>query len=183
MISTMTTYNVLVQLDSATGYKGPFRVRNTDKASKLHDWVLQTPRAIWELGASDLPLTEVRLVVLNLLPHTLVPRLITLSHNNQTILRLLLRLIQRHLLPPSTYSSLRARLAPYFSIAHPTRGRLAGPWSKLPTQALRRLALDVVSTLGEGEADSAVEEAVRGTEDAGYWTAVRAGARYARARA
>lgn len=67
---------------------------------------------------------------------------------------------------------------PFFSISHPTRGQLPGPYTKLPISSLlRRLALDVVVTvsmilLRETHDDglaAAVDTAVVGREEEGYW--------------
>lgn len=77
-----------------------------------------------------------------------------------------------------TLSSLRTRLAPYFVISHATRGTLLGPYSKIPPASpLRRLVLDVVVTIisrgGRDGLVSAVDEAVKGTEEQSYWISMR----------
>ena len=77
-------------------------------------------------------------------------------------------------------AGLSSRLAPYFVISHATRGRLPGPYAKLPPAApVRRLALDVAATITRSVAEGAgaglletVGEAVRGTEEADYWAAL-----------
>ena len=77
-------------------------------------------------------------------------------------------------------TSLRTRIVPYFTIMHATRGKLPGPFAKLPPgSALRYLVLDVVFTLGQragGQAEGledVVGEAVRETTERAYWIAVR----------
>lgn len=74
--------------------------------------------------------------------------------------------------------SLRQRYVPYFSINHPTRGPIFGPFAKLPSILLRRLALDVAinfslaagsSAEGDDELGSAVGIAVAGTPEEPYW--------------
>jgi hypothetical protein len=81
---------------------------------------------------------------------------------------------------------LRGTLTPYFTINHPIRGSIRGPYHKLPSSktsiALRTLALDVVVTLAslfqprEGdELMRAVDTAVLGTEEKKYWDQVKPG--------
>lgn len=79
--------------------------------------------------------------------------------------------------------SIRSRFAPFFTIAHATRGQLPGPYSKLPadsTGSLRRLALDVAGTLlasssedGDDVFESAVDRAVSGTAEDAYWAGLK----------
>lgn len=76
---------------------------------------------------------------------------------------------------------MQTRLTPFFMITHPVRGRLPGPFTKIPTssQLIRRLAVDLVvtilsvSTRSEGEEREnlmiAVGSAVSGTLEEGYW--------------
>lgn len=76
------------------------------------------------------------------------------------------------------------RLVPFFSINHVVRGRLLGPYSKLPAGSpVRRLALDLAaSTRIVGELDrnhsddlsDAVHLAVVGTDEQSYWAHVKA---------
>lgn len=71
-------------------------------------------------------------------------------------------------------------MVPYFSINHAVRGRLPGPYTKLPSSDLRRLALDVVATLFATYANflsgigvqllEAVDIAVTGNQEEGYWS-------------
>ena len=69
-----------------------------------------------------------------------------------------------------------ARFVPYFTITHPTRGTLPGPFFKLPA-AHRRLVLDVVVTMlydqdVKAAADqflSVVEKSLAGHEEKEYW--------------
>lgn len=66
-------------------------------------------------------------------------------------------------------------MVPYFTVNHPTRGRLLGPFTRLPSARLRRLALDVAVTLGgqeAGELEGAVSEAVSSTGEESYWRAL-----------
>lgn len=74
------------------------------------------------------------------------------------------------------------RLAPFFSINHAVRGRILGPYSKLPAMSpVRRLALDlaattrIVSELDRNYVDlsEAVELAVVGTEEKKYWEHIK----------
>ncbi|TBU34542.1 hypothetical protein BD311DRAFT_746356 [Dichomitus squalens] len=147
----------LLLLDGEREYIGTFKVGNSPEQDlKLEQWILHLPKTLWELGGNNPATTE-------------------------TIVRLLLRLTQRRsrLLQPSTYSALRSRLIPYFSIAHPTRGKIPGPYAKLPSKSpVRRLVLDLVATLvGQGNRASstddglaaAVSEAVQDSPESSYW--------------
>ncbi|KZT05948.1 uncharacterized protein LAESUDRAFT_726516 [Laetiporus sulphureus 93-53] len=159
----------LVLLEREPEYRGAFKAGlHADQDRRLEEWIQQLPRTLWELGAGSLPTTE-------------------------TILRFLLRLCERNspLLRDEVVSSLRMRLVPYFVVTHETRGRLSGPFAKLPTASpLRMLALDVAATLtgtgpggqgvghgdGDGDGDdleAAVREAVRSTEVEAYWKSVK----------
>lgn len=94
----------------------------------------------------------------------------------QVVARFLLQLFQRKGCRPETTKLMCARFAPYFSITHPTRGTLAGPFFKLPA-AHRRLVLDVVATMlvhqdvraAAGEFSSIVVKSLAGHEEKGYW--------------
>lgn len=148
------------------------------------------PQPLWELGSSNLPVTEVNL------PFTPSPRGLTFF---QIILRFLLRIVHRKsrlihtkvalslflFNGPSdscslqTIASLRSKLVPYFIITHAVRGNLPGPYSKLPAASrLRRLALDLVATINQGptrndDLSSAVDLTVEGTEEQNYWVRVQ----------
>jgi pre-rRNA-processing protein IPI1 len=78
-------------------------------------------------------------------------------------------------------ASLRSRLVPYFYFIHPSRGRLPGPFRKLPSSQLRRLALDVtVMILSPKKRDDAsydsllqaISLAVAGEVEEKYWSHV-----------
>ncbi|TCD61311.1 hypothetical protein EIP91_008639 [Steccherinum ochraceum] len=161
---TVEFVGMLALLCTDPQYRGAFTLgRHPEEDLKFREWLLHLPKTLWELGANNLPLTE-------------------------TILRLLLRLTQRKsiLLDPPTSSAVRARLVPYFTVAHATRGKLPGPFAKLPPPALsrspaRRLALDVAATLlrfriRNEDADDglalAVAEAVGKSDDAMYWNGI-----------
>ncbi|KAH9898031.1 hypothetical protein C8Q73DRAFT_640798 [Cubamyces lactineus] len=142
----------LTLLDLEPEYLGSFRCgQNQDKDAKLREWILQLPKTMWELGGNHLSTTE-------------------------TIVRILLRLSQRRsrLLDQATQSSLKSRLVPYFSIEHPSRGIVRGPYAKLPAGSpLRRLVLDLVATIqghtpGKTALGTAVFDAVRETPEESY---------------
>jgi len=146
----------LIHLETAPRYIGTFKI-STDATclQKIEQWVLHLPKTLWELGDTDVPCTEV-------------------------ILRFLLRLFQRHspLANTNIGSQLCARLIPYFTITHPTRGTLPGPFTKLGDPALQRLALDAIATIttfvpvsSRQPLDAAVRHAVEGSQVA-YWTEV-----------
>lgn len=68
-----------------------------------------------------------------------------------------------------------SRLVPFFTIAHPQKGEIAGPFTKLKSVQLRRLALDVAKVMvhdhekaGAGLRAS-VERAVVDTKDTIHW--------------
>jgi len=76
---------------------------------------------------------------------------------------------------------LRSRLAPFFMVAHPVRGRLPGPFTKIQASStrIRRLAVDLVITLlsvlprpeveEKDNLMNAVTSAVSGTPEESYW--------------
>jgi len=137
----------IVLLDTERHYQGTFTAAKSDAEGKaLEEWIAHLPQTLWELGSNNLPATEV-------------------------ILRSLLRIAQRKSSVHSqTMTLVRSRLVPYFSVNHVTRGRLPGPYSKLP-RPLRKLALDLVttiSTLSETRDDGledAVDQAVAVDQD------------------
>ncbi|KAH8102453.1 hypothetical protein BXZ70DRAFT_1063256 [Cristinia sonorae] len=166
--ATVDFLGLLSLLCTDPQFCGAFTLRQSPEGhQKFQEWLLHLPKILWEVGANNLPLSE-------------------------TILRLLLRLSQRKssLLDRPTCAAIRSRLVPYFTITHPTRGQLPGPFTKLPSAASeRRLALDVAATLVFGmpgtETSMAVDAddsgdllvkatigAVGGTEDERYWNAV-----------
>lgn len=54
----------MVQLDTAPEYRGHFLVTRYPAAcQKLTEWLLHLPKTLWELGASNLPATEVRVTL------------------------------------------------------------------------------------------------------------------------
>lgn len=146
----------LVLLDTERQYVGNFRVgKNPVDDEKLEGWIAHLPQALWEIGSSNLPTTEI-------------------------ILRFLLRAVQRRsrLVPVKSIGALRLKLVPYFSITHAVHGQLLGPYSKLPRAPLRRLALDVVATITDSfhcndDLDVAVCRAVVGTEERSHWEHLR----------
>ncbi|KAI0715228.1 hypothetical protein C8Q76DRAFT_618591 [Earliella scabrosa] len=154
----------LILLDNEAEYLGAFRAgQSQEQDAKLREWILQMPKTLWELGSSHVATSE-------------------------TIVRLLLRLCQRksRLLQPETYSALRSRLIPLFSIVHPTRGKLPGPYTKLPADAhLRRLVLDCVASIGHtfratgggDNLESVVSDVVRDTNEGEYWAGIQCYAR------
>ncbi|KAF9460822.1 hypothetical protein BDZ94DRAFT_1374995 [Collybia nuda] len=147
----------LVLLNTEPHYKGYFLLgRNTEEDQKLEDWVTHLPQTLWELGSSNLLVTE-------------------------TIFRFLLIIIHRKssLIHAKTIASLQSKLVPYFIITHAIRGNLPGPYTKLPTPSyLRRLALDLVVTINQGHVHDdalsvAVDIAVDGTKEQAYWAHIQ----------
>ncbi|KAJ7070943.1 hypothetical protein C8F01DRAFT_1046689 [Mycena amicta] len=136
-------------LDSQSQFNGQFGP-DLKTADEVTEWVSHLPRCLWELGSSNLEASEV-------------------------ILRFLITAVQRrsHMANDEVTRLLRSQLVPYFSITHPTRGPIPGPYSKLPVAGpLRRLALCLISLLQNKDSDSlssAVESAVLGSEEATYW--------------
>lgn len=100
----------------------------------------------------------------------------------QVVIRFLLKLFQRKACRSETTKFMCARFAPYFTITHPTRGALAGPFFKLPA-AHRRLVLDAVATMlcdqevraAAAEFLSVVEKSLAGHEERGYWDQISRG--------
>lgn len=98
------------------------------------------PRVIWELNAKDETATGV-------------------------ILDFLLWLQQRDtkLFESATLDNVAARLHPFFHLDHPSRGAIPGPWTRLKSEPLRQLGVDVAFTWknrGENKLREAVDTAV-----------------------
>ncbi|KAL1739402.1 hypothetical protein HDZ31DRAFT_49451 [Schizophyllum fasciatum] len=148
---------------------GHARLRGLDE--KASEWIEALPRVLWEAGGSTPSLSEI-------------------------IARILLRLAQRRHWARSQalLQSLRSKLAPLFVIVHPAKGRLPGPFAKLPGTH-RRLVLEAVAALAASTANvkakgraaiespsadalaliAAVDEASVGSGDAVYWAQLKAG--------
>ncbi|KAK0198378.1 hypothetical protein F5146DRAFT_1218993 [Armillaria mellea] len=145
----------LILMNTDRHYRGHFKIGQISQHVKLVDWIESLPKTLWELGNTDLALSE-------------------------TILRFLLRLLQRQpeVLHEKISRSLRSRLVPYFVVEHPVRGQIPGPFTKLPHgSTVRRLALDVVATMQsagftEDKLCSFVSTAVKDTTEDPYWTLV-----------
>ncbi|ETW87294.1 hypothetical protein HETIRDRAFT_59338 [Heterobasidion irregulare TC 32-1] len=153
--STVEFVSRLVLLESCPQYTGVFKLSQfPTESQKIEQWISQLPKTLWELGTEDPTTTE-------------------------TILRFLLRLFQLRsaFVHSEVLEAVRSRLVPYFIIAHPTRGALPGPYTKLERPTLRTLALDVVATLFrlggvEERLDSAARIAVTGTAQEQYWVEI-----------
>ncbi|KIY62434.1 hypothetical protein CYLTODRAFT_361490 [Cylindrobasidium torrendii FP15055 ss-10] len=139
----------LILLDTNTYYRGHVRLSKVASHPPLGAFVEELPKALWEVGSSNLELSEV-------------------------ILRFLLRFLQctPRSTPESLLVSLRSRLVPYFAVVHPTRGTLPGPYAKIPSSSPpKRLALDVAATLGV--AGDVVDQAIEASNDGAYWCAIK----------
>jgi len=148
----------ILLLETESDYCGHFDVRNTGEQEKFREWILHLPKTLWEIGPHNLATSEI-------------------------VIKSLLRLLQRGsiMIKHEEIIGLQTRLTPFFMITHPVRGRLPGPFTKIPTSSLliRRLAVDLVvtilsvSTRSEGEEREnlmiAVGSAVSGTPEEGYW--------------
>ena len=181
------------QLESCPQYTGVFKLSQfPTESNKMEQWISQLPKTLWELGTEDPTTTEVCRA-----PQILRHCCLT-DASSQTILRFLLRLFQlrsafvhsevwhtplnhannlRLRCSAQVLDAVRSRLVPYFIIAHPTRGALPGPYTKLERPTLRTLALDVVATLFrlggvEERLDSAARMAVAGTAQEQYWVEI-----------
>ncbi len=52
------------QLETEREYCGAFHLANSsESAEKLGDWLLHLPRTLWELGASNIPASEVKYIL------------------------------------------------------------------------------------------------------------------------
>ena len=77
-----------------------------------------------------------------------------------------------------TFPRVAARLAACYHLDHPTKGPIAGPWSKLNSASLRRLGLNVAKVWLEwdesGKLCEAVDKAVNGSDrfEKEYWDRV-----------
>ncbi|KAA1468193.1 hypothetical protein DENSPDRAFT_833423 [Dentipellis sp. KUC8613] len=153
--STIEFLSRLVLLETEPQYSGSFTTKGrTSIMTKARQWIMHLPKVLWELGANDFTTTEV-------------------------ILRTLLCLYQRHapLLDDEVGNAICARLIPYFVIAHSTRGKLPGPFTKIAFPSLRRLVLDVAATIfilsdEKPDLDLAIQKTVEGTNQKVYWAEV-----------
>ncbi|KAL7417489.1 hypothetical protein BDY24DRAFT_375058 [Mrakia frigida] len=144
-------------LETLPLYTGPFRLASPSPLAslkpKLDKFYQSLPKMLWELGSKDLAASE---TVFHLLHHLL-------------------------LTSPTVHTSLiLPSLSPYFHLHHASRGELPGPWTKVGSQKVRRLALDVawlsIRAAGGDEAGEKLSEAVgkavegeRGGEEKVYW--------------
>ncbi|KAI6132763.1 hypothetical protein EV401DRAFT_218114 [Pisolithus croceorrhizus] len=153
----------LLLLEKERGYVGSFKPRGAAAEEKWLQWILHLPRVLWELGNSNLA-TSVTLI--------------------QALLRLLQRgsFVVRH----EHIASLCARLVPFYTITHPSRGKIPGPFRKLAMSSPRagRLALDLSAALLAERAknvsrdsnsssyqdlDDAIRAAIKDTVEEEYW--------------
>ncbi|KAI0062344.1 hypothetical protein BV25DRAFT_1856310, partial [Artomyces pyxidatus] len=144
----------LVLVSGYPRYSGSFRTcRRSVDVLKFQQWISQLPKMLWELGTNNLPLTEVTF-------------------------RFLLRLFQRRspLGLAEVADQLSSRFIPYFTITHPVRGELPGPYTRIDIPELRRLAVDTmvmvsawISADPRERLDAAIQKAVRGTDQESYW--------------
>ncbi|KAJ7103428.1 hypothetical protein B0H15DRAFT_812209 [Mycena belliarum] len=142
----------VVLLDTEPQFRG-HPTFGSNIAEKVAEWLCHLPKCLWEIGSTNLAATEI-------------------------ILRFLINLCQRRspLANAQTLGSLRLQLVPYFSITHPVRGQISGPYSKLPSGSpIRRLALDLASLICDSGLSSAVEVAVLGTVEQPYWCNISTG--------
>ncbi|KAJ7209662.1 hypothetical protein GGX14DRAFT_452486 [Mycena pura] len=134
-------------LDMEPQFLGHLNI-DANAAQQIAGWVNHLPKCLWELGSTNLSLTEI-------------------------ILRFLIAACRCRspLADLQTLGLLRSQMIPFFSIMHPTRGQIPGPYSKLPpVSPLRRLVLCLVALIRDDSTlSSAVSFAVLGTEDELYW--------------
>ncbi|KIY47008.1 hypothetical protein FISHEDRAFT_46092 [Fistulina hepatica ATCC 64428] len=150
----------LALLETDWQYRGNFSLLGAGRQRALNAWIESLPKTLWELGSNNLALTEI-------------------------ILRFLLRFVQRQpLRSPIVASTLCPRMEPYFCIMHPTRGRIVGPFPKLPP-SYRRLVLATAAVMlvcssaasqsgveprnGEVRLATTIQQTVEGTEDDVTW--------------
>lgn len=123
---------------------------NSPSHQLLQRWLESLPRVIWELDAKDEAATGI-------------------------ILHFLLWLQQRDtkLFDAATLDNVAARLHPFFHLDHPSRGAVAGPWTRLKSESLRMLAVDVAYTWkirGQLKLTNAVDRAVEGfASERAHW--------------
>ncbi|KAH7931044.1 hypothetical protein BV22DRAFT_1124442 [Leucogyrophana mollusca] len=152
----------IILLEKEVEYQGHFVISSAEERQKVQDWILHLPKVLWELGSNNLATSD-------------------------TIIRALLRLLQRgsSVVQHEQITALRSRLLPFFTIFHPVRGQLPGPFTKIPQSSshIRRLALDLSATimsLSPNTDDSAKENgaedlmwavvtSVKDTPEEDYW--------------
>ncbi|KAI6136704.1 hypothetical protein F5141DRAFT_1229076 [Pisolithus sp. B1] len=171
----------LLLLEKERGYVGSFKPRGAAAEEKWLQWILHLPRVLWELGDSNLATSVVCGLSERVFPMMDEPI-------SQTLIQALLRLLQRgsFVVRHEHIASLCARLVPFYTITHPSRGKIAGPFRKLAMSSPRtgRLALDLSATLLAERAknvsrdsssssyqdlDDAVRAAIKDTVEEEYW--------------
>ncbi|PVG03212.1 hypothetical protein CPB86DRAFT_779565 [Serendipita vermifera] len=171
---------ILILIQKESEYTGAFRIiervptgavlvqssaSGVSKAGLIQRFLVQLPKILWEIGIRD-------------------------TITSTEILSLLLRCAQRAALDwgqPVTHE-ISQRLTPFFSIKHPVRGPLYGPFRKFPStdtsEIVQKLALhlafflctfhgsrhrpDAISLLEES-----VQVAVAGTHLSAYWNQLK----------
>ncbi|KAJ7597117.1 hypothetical protein C8J56DRAFT_851089 [Mycena floridula] len=124
--TTIEFVGSIILITTEPQYIGPFRIEQKD--DKIQQWILHLPKVLWEVGGTT-------------------PNGLAVS---EVISRFLLRLLQRkpqRIVLPATVDALESRLIPYFTITHPERGRLSGPFAKIGSAGLKSLVLDTIATL------------------------------------
>lgn len=147
--------------------------RIESEVKKFEDWIVHLPKVLWELGDKNLSTTE---AVLRFLLRLLQRKSCLVNTEVSDCANSFVHEIDMFFL--QTIASLCSRLVPYFTITHPTRGQLPGPYTRLPDGSpIRRLALDVVATILTSFAETGLIDAVGvatvDTEEAGYWGHLR----------
>ncbi|KAJ7254014.1 hypothetical protein B0H12DRAFT_1050739 [Mycena haematopus] len=135
----------VVLLNTESQFNGHLDI-DSNTAQSVTEWINHLPRCLWELGSTNLTATEI-------------------------ILRFLMILCQRRSRLPNSQTVwvLRSQIVPFFSVTHATKGKILGPYSKVPS-GIRRLALDLAALIGDDASlSSAVQTAILGTEDELYW--------------
>ncbi|KAJ9103202.1 hypothetical protein QFC21_002625 [Naganishia friedmannii] len=124
----------------------PFFIPANSTAQRLlQRWLESLPRVIWELDNKD-------------------------SRATQLVLDFLLWVQQRDtkLFAQASLDNVAARLHPFFHLQHPSRGAVAGPWTRLESPALRRLAIDVAYVWRQRGGQKLEEAVGKAVQQAGY---------------
>ncbi|KAF7307005.1 Ipi1-N domain-containing protein [Mycena indigotica] len=149
---TLEFISRVLLLDTETQFTGHIGAE-IKTAEEVSEWINHLPKCLWELGSSNLVASEV-------------------------ILRFLIAVSQRRsrIVNNEVARLLRSQLVPYFTMTHPSRGQISGPYSKLPTSGLlRRLVLSLIVLIrskDDSALSSAVDSAVTGSEEASYWSSI-----------
>ena len=105
---------------------------------RLQEWFERVPKTLWELGSKNEVST-----------FRLFHFLLGIGHRATSLF-------------DDSFPVMAQQLAPYFTVLHAQKGPTPGPWHRLPSKSIRKLALDVARVWTEWDADGVLRRAVDG---------------------